>query len=949
MRTRLQSLSFLLVFLLVVGMVAGLLSYSWISLSVSVALLAVSFLMARYWMKYIQFLIEQTNKVLNKKEAPPTWSLQNLELLPQNQDLILKKIKSSAEIISNLSHPEKLATINLDTTDSIGKALHTIKGEMQKMKEEDERRAWVTQGLAQFGEVLRKKAEVKEYGYQIISHLVKYIQANQGALYLELTTQEGERYLEMVSSYAYGKRKYVEQRIALSEGLLGQCMLEKDFIFITDVPKNYVKITSGLGEATPRNVIVAPLIFNDTFCGAIELAAFEVLQSHQREFLEKVCVSIASEMVALKNMQHTQQLLEESNSLTQELQSREEEMKQNLEELAATQEEMSRKQNELSGVIHAIDSTLATAEFDTSGNLTKYNSILINIFGKKEEFLKNKDFRLITGHQDEVEWYQILKGEINSGDFQTRSATGLDVWLSVTFTAITDANNKPVKILSMIQDITQKKLKEKEFERLSLVANNTDNSVIITDRNRLIEYVNAGFTKMTGYEFHEVVGKKPGSLLQGPLTDKKVVAKLRESIAAGVPIYEEILNYNKKGETYWVSLAINPVKDEEGNVSKYISIQADITETKVEATDFHQKMEALSRSNAIIELDTKGNLIDINDNYLEMLGYERDEVIGRPYSLLTRKENVFEKLMTTIKSSGIQSGVFNRFDKAGNRHSVKLMDYPVLNLNGEIEKIIEFGVDVSNEFRLQREAERKQAELDSYLSGINNTIASAEFSLDGYFKDANEIFLKVMGFAKEDLVGRNFDFLMGEDQSTIMMWENLRLGKFFSGEFKMKNKEGKELWLSGTFNPITIEKDIPEKILMFAQFTTQEKEKLNDLNALVHALKSTLPVLEFNPDFVCKTANEKALKIFGLSRLQLRSKTILDFLAPGYHSMWNKNQKEILDNDFVSFTLPFKTGNHVLNYEVSVSVSRHMDGTIAKVIMILVREVADRVSFLAAV
>jgi PAS domain S-box-containing protein len=902
------------------------------------------------WLHFIQDLLKKSDQTLHQpSQQKSAWTLGQIERLQNNQKKVEHKFTVAAELITQLANPEKVGNAeDLGGNDPIGKALQGIREEMKKIKEEDEKRAWVTQGLALFGNILRNKSEVKEYGYNIISHLIKYLKVNQGGIFIEYKNENNEPYLELIASYAYGRRKFEKNRISAGEGLLGQCMCEKDFIFLTDIPKDYAKITSGLGEATPRNVIVAPLLFNDTFCGAIELASFEILQPHHLEFLKKVCEDIASEIVSLKNVEHTKQLLEESNTLTRELQSREEEMKQNLEELAATQEEMSRKQTELSGIIYAIDSTLATAELDTHGNIIKHNAILEQFLGYSSAQLLQKNYASITGDTEDISWHQILNGEIKSGDFQTFSFTGTEVWLSITFTPITDTNGNMNKLLCMIQNITQKKMKEKEFERLSVVADNTDNSVIITDAKGLIEYVNEGFTKITGYDAKEVIGKNPGKILQGPLTDPATILKLREQIKSGVPIYEEILNYNKKGETYWVSLAINPVKDEHGSIEKFISIQADITQTKIKALDFHQKMEALGRSNAIIEIDIHGTILAANKNYLQVLGYVPEEMIGKPYSILTHKEDTFKKLMTTIGESGVQDGVFSRFDKSGKVHCMKLMDYPVLNLNGEIEKIIEFGVDVSNERRLEKEAARRQIELKSYLNGINNTIATAEFAPDGKFKDANDIFLKVMGYTKDDLSSHDYESMMGDDQTVRMMWENLNLGKSFAGEFKMKDTAGKELWLIGTFNPITIDGTSPEKIIMFAQFTTQEKEKLNELHAMVNALKSTLPVLEFNADFICKTVNEKGLKIFGLSRMALRSKTILDFLAPYYHPIWAKNKNEIANTDFSNFLLPFISNGNIINYEVSVSVNRNLDGSIGKVIVLLVKEVQDPIPVLIA-
>lgn len=728
--------------------------------------------------------------------------------------------------------------------------------------------------------------------------------------------------------------------------MVGQCMIDKKMMITSNLPKNYSKIESALGAATPSSIIVAPLIFNENFCGVIELSFLKTPQPRQIEFLEKVCEDIAAEIISLKNNEHTTELLQESNDLTIELQSREEEMKQNLEKLAATQEEMSLKQNELSGIINAIDSTLATVELDAEGRIVNHNEIFQDFSGYTLHQLREKNYTILTG--DQVNWNDILNNVIKSGDFQVKSNFGEDIWFSITFTPINDTEGNVNRILCMVQDITQRKNKEKEFERLSLVADNTDNSVIITSKEGFIEYVNQGFTSMTGYSPQEVIGKKPGSLLQGPLTNKKTIEKLRKYFNEGKPIYEEILNYNKNQESYWVSLAINPVRSEKGEVDKFISIQANITETKNKELDSRQKLEALSRSNAIIELNREGLIIEINENYLNLLGYKREEVVGQHYTLLSGKPNTFDKVMATIAEHGLQSGAYHRYDKKGNMHCMKLMDYPVLNLNGELVKIIEFGVDVSNEKRLEKEAERKQAELNGYLSGVNNTIASVEFELNGLFKEGNEIFLKVMGYQKEELEGKSFDDLMGDEPTVILMWENLRLGKFFSGEFKMVDKQGRELWLSGTFNPVTIEGDVPEKIIMLAQFTTQEKEKLNDLTAMVHALKATLPVLEFNPDFTCKTANEKAMKYFGLSRMGLKSKSIFDLIDAHYHEKWLSKKDELLNSDFSIIQLPFISANSVSNYDVTVSVVRNLNGSVAKIIMLLQKEANHSIQVLAS-
>jgi PAS domain S-box-containing protein len=926
-------------------------SERWILLALGVIASVLAFAILYNWLKFIALVATHSRK-LHDTNAPvySTWAWSNLDSILKNHQQVEKKFHVSAELIANLAKDENLGTSeDLVATDPIGKALQEIRAEMKKLKEVENQRTWINQGLARFSDILRTKNEIKEYSYQIISHLVKYMGANQGGLYVEYN--DGNRFLELTACYAYERRKYQESKILIGQGLLGQCMLEKDLIFITDVPKDYVKITSGLGHATPRCIVVVPLLENEIFYGAIEMASFDVLKPHQLEFLKKVCENIASEIASIKNIETTQKLLRESNLLTEELQSREEEMRQNLEELAATQEEMSRKQTELSGIINAIDSTLGTAEFDIRGKLIRHNSILDEIFGLSTSESCEKDISLLLKNQAGITYTQILQGQVKGGDFYAQCCQGKTVCVSTTFTVVHNLQGEAIKVLCLLQNITDKKKQEEEFERLSLVANNTDNSVIITDANGIAEYVNDGFVKMTGYSESEIIGKKPGELLQGEDTDPETVARIRKNLKARTPIYEEILNYDKRGNAYWVSVAINPVFGKEGQLKKFISIQANITQTKNAALDFRYKLEAIGRSNSIIEFDTRGNILEANENFLRLTEYTAAEIEGKHHRIFMfpgeAEKPEYKTFWEKLGRGEFVNDEFSRVTKSGRTIWLRGVYNPIFDMHGKPEKVVKFAVDITAEKRLERAAARKQKELNSYLSGINNTIASVEFAPDGTFKSGNEIFLKVMGFTEAELNGKSFEFFMGEEHTVVMMWENLRLGKFFSGEFRMKDKSGKELWLTGTFNPINIDGDTPQKVMMFAQFTTQEKEKLNDLTETVQAFKSALPVVEFSETFTCKTANEKFLKLFGLSRLNLKSKTIFDFIDSYYHGAWRKYQSQVLGAEGMTIKLPIRLPDHTITYEVNLAPTRTLEGKVGKVVMILVREVDEIVPVLA--
>jgi hypothetical protein len=234
----------------------------------------------------------------------------------------------------------------LSEKDVLGHSLLSMRDNLLKIREEEHRRSWVTNGLAKIGEILRTNFTSSSELYDgIINFVVKYIHSNQGGLFL-LSEDAAESSLSLVACRAYERKKFLEKRIASGEGLVGQCFLEREMIYMTSVPKNYTFITSGLGGATPTAIILVPLKVNESIVGVLELASLIPYEQHERELLQKFAESIASTISTVRINDRTRQLLEQSQQLAEEMKSQEEEMRQNMEELSATQEEMVRKEQE---------------------------------------------------------------------------------------------------------------------------------------------------------------------------------------------------------------------------------------------------------------------------------------------------------------------------------------------------------------------------------------------------------------------------------------------------------------------------------------------------------------------------------------------------------------------------------------------------------------------------
>ncbi|WP_020528502.1 GAF domain-containing protein [Flexithrix dorotheae] len=228
-----------------------------------------------------------------------------------------------------------------------GELIH-MREQMKKVKDREQKRNWVNIGLAKFSELLRFQEESIEKNLDIIlPELVKYVGANQGGFFVLSNQKKEVDELELKACYAYNKKKFINNKVQSGEGLVGQVFLEKEKVVLTDVPEDYISITSGLGEATPECLIILPLLSNEEVIGVLELASFQPFEDYQIEFIEKLTESIASALYSLRINDTTKQLLQETQTQSEMLRSQEEELRQNQEELLASQEELIRKNAEL--------------------------------------------------------------------------------------------------------------------------------------------------------------------------------------------------------------------------------------------------------------------------------------------------------------------------------------------------------------------------------------------------------------------------------------------------------------------------------------------------------------------------------------------------------------------------------------------------------------------------
>ena len=262
-----------------------------------------------------------------------------------------------------------------------------------------------------------------------------------------------------------------------------------------------------------------------------------------------------------------------------------------------------RAEDELRQLSQAVQQSPASVVItDTEGNIEYVNPKFCQITGYSFEEAIGQNPRILKSGDKPAEEYKELWNTITSGRewrgvFHNKKKNGDLYWESASISPIKDGHGVITHFVAVKEDITAMKEAQDELSKLSLVASKTDNAVIITDKDGFIEWVNQGFTRMTGYDPSEVLGKKPGDFLQGPLTDPKTVQGIRDLLKKKESFTAEILNYYKNGQPYWVSLDISPICDDRGKVVRFISIQRDITQRIETEEALRQAKEAADAAN----------------------------------------------------------------------------------------------------------------------------------------------------------------------------------------------------------------------------------------------------------------------------------------------------------------------------------------------------------------
>ena len=346
--------------------------------------------------------------------------------------------------------------------------------------------------------------------------------------------------------------------------------------------------------------------------------------------------------------------------------------------------------------------------------------------------------------------------------------------------------------------------------------------VSVADKKGDIVSVNDKFIEVSKYSRQELIGA-PHSTTRHPDMPKETFKQLWSTIGRGELFRGVIKNRAKDGTPYYVDAVIAPILGENGKPIKYLGVRYDITQAEIERQNARGILNAIDQSYAYIEFDLGGHVLKANRNFLGLLGYQLDEVVGKHHRMFVdpalANSGAYQQFWRDLNAGKPQSDVFKRVTKGGQEVWIQAIYAPVNDEMGRVTKIVKIATDVTQS-RLQ------SANFEGQINAVAKAQAVIEFKLDGTILDANDNFLSTMGYSLAEIKGKHHSMFAEAGVSTSveyrLFWDKLGRGEFDAGRYKRVGKGGKEIWIQASYNPILDLNGKPFKVVKYASDITAE-------------------------------------------------------------------------------------------------------------------------------
>ena len=495
-----------------------------------------------------------------------------------------------------------------------------------------------------------------------------------------------------------------------------------------------------------------------------------------------------------------------------------------------------------SGVLDGLDRCQAIISFTPEGIVEDANDNFLKVTGYSKEDIVGKHHSLFVlpdyGVSNEYNqfWEGLRNGERSSGEYCRVAKNGDKIWIQASYNPIYDKLGNIVRVVKFATDITAQKRKNADYEG-QINAIDKSLAVIEFDLDGVIQHANENFCATTGYDLSEIQGQHHSMFVEPNYKMSPEYAAFWRDLKKGEFKSGEFKRVKKDGSELWIQASYNPIFDEFGQPQKVVKYASDVTEQKLQNAFNTGQIDAISKSQAVIEFDPNGNIVTANDNFLATVGYALDEIQGKHHRIfVTKQERESEEYRTFWKklSEGqFYSGEFHRVAKDGSDVWIQATYNPILDMSGNVVKVVKYASNIT-------EQKVRNAYFEGQLAAIGKSQAVIEFNMDGIIQDANENFLNTVGYTLEEIKGKHHSMFVDPTYRAspeyAAFWDALRSGTYSSGEYRRVGKNGKEIFIQATYNPILDHNGKPFRVVKFATDITGRTQAVEEIKHVMTKL-----------------------------------------------------------------------------------------------------------------
>lgn len=350
----------------------------------------------------------------------------------------------------------------------------------------------------------------------------------------------------------------------------------------------------------------------------------------------------------------------------------------------------------------------------------------------------------------------------------------------------------------------------------------------------MIENANPLFLDMLGYSSAELLGQHHRLSM---FTEDSATASYQafwEKLARGEAQQGAYPRRCKDGQEKWLRSSYTPIRDADGRLLKIVEYAVDISGQVRQNRDFETQIAAIRASQAIIQFETGGTIIEANDNFLAIMGYRAADIIGRDHSMFLSQAHMqspeYRKFWHSLASGQAKLGTYQFIGSNAQEIWLQASYNPIKDHRGRVLKIVLNAVDITAQTLTN-------TDYQGQIEGIDASQAVIQFGTDGTILDANDNFLTALGYQLGDIKGKHHSiFIRAEVRSSpeyLAFWEALRRGEAKSGEFRHIGNHGKHLWIQSTYTPIRNGRGEVVKVVEYCTDVTQQKETVMEVSRLI--------------------------------------------------------------------------------------------------------------------